>query len=69
MELKVFGKTGHSTTEIGMGTYYDPTWILTAKLGWRRGAARRVEAIKVGLAGGMSMIDTAEVYNSETLVA
>ncbi len=69
MELKVFGKTGHSVTEIGMGTFYDPSWILTARLGWKRGAARRVEAIKAGLAGGVSMIDTAEVYNSEPLVA
>ena len=69
MDLKVFGKTGRSVTEIGMGTFYDFPWILTAKLGWKRGAARRVEAIKTGLAGGMSMIDTAEVYNSEPFVA
>jgi len=69
MELKVFGKTGRSVTEIGMGTYYDASWILTAKLGWKRSATRRVEAIKAGLAGGISMIDTAEVYNSEPLVA
>jgi diketogulonate reductase-like aldo/keto reductase len=69
MELKVFGKTGRSVSEIGMGTYYDPSWILAAKLGWKEGAARRVEAMKAGLAGGMSMIDTAEVYNSEPLVA
>jgi diketogulonate reductase-like aldo/keto reductase len=69
MELKVFGKTGRRVTEIGMGTYYDTSWILTAKLGWKRGAARKVEAIQAGLAGGMSIIDTAEVYSSEPFVA
>jgi len=69
MELKVFGKTGHSVSEIGMGTFYDGSWILPAILGWKNGAARKVEAIKAGLAGGISMIDTAEVYNSEPLVA
>jgi len=69
MEFKVFGKTGRSVTEIGMGTYYDSSWTLPAKLGWRRGAARKVEAIKTGLAGGISMIDIAEVYGSEPLVA
>jgi diketogulonate reductase-like aldo/keto reductase len=69
MELKVFGKTGRSVTEIGMGTYYDFSWILPARLGWKRAAIRKVEAIKLGLAGGISMIDTAEVYNSEPLVA
>ncbi len=69
MEFKVFGKTGRNVTEIGMGTFYDSSWILTARLGWKRGAARKVEAIKAGLAGGISMIDTAEVYNSEPFVA
>ena len=69
MELKAFGKTGRSVTEIGMGTFYDPSWILPARLGWKSGAARKVEAIKTGLAGGIRMIDTAEVYNSEPLIA
>ena len=69
MELRAFGKTGRSVAEIGMGTFYDMSWILAAKLGWKRGAARRVEAIKAGLAGGMSLIDTAEVYGSEPFVA
>ena len=68
MELKVFGKTGRSVSEIGMGTYYDFPWIITAKPGWRRGAARRVEAMKAGLHGGITLIDTAEVYSTEPLV-
>jgi len=57
-------------SEIGMGTYYDPQWIATAKtIGWMRGAASKVEALKSGLDGGINFIDTAELYGSETLVA
>jgi len=55
---------------VGMGTYYDPQWIATAKtIGWKRGAASKVEALKAGLDGGMNFIDTAELYGSEPLVA
>jgi len=57
-------------SEIGMGTYYDPQWIATARtIGWARGAESKVEALKAGLDGGMNFIDTAELYGSETLVA
>lgn len=57
-------------TEIGMGTYYDPQWIATAKtIGWRRGGSSKVEALKAGLDGGINFIDTAEIYGSEQLVA
>ena len=57
-------------TEIGMGTYYDPAWIAMARiLGWKRGGAAKVEAMKSGLDGGMNFIDTAELYGSEPLVA
>jgi len=53
-----------------MGTYYDPQWIATAKtIGWKRGAASKVEALEAGLDGGMNFIDTAELYGSEPLVA
>jgi len=52
-----------------LGTYYDPLWITTAFLGWKRGAATKVEAIKAGLESGISLVDTAEVYRSEPLVA
>jgi diketogulonate reductase-like aldo/keto reductase len=69
MESKAFGKIGRSLTEIGMGTFYDVPWILSAKLGWKSGTARRVEALKVGLAGGISIIDTAEAYGTESFVA
>jgi diketogulonate reductase-like aldo/keto reductase len=57
-------------SEVGMGTYYDPQWIATAKtIGWMRGASSKVEALKAGLDGGMNFIDTAEIYGSEPLVA
>jgi len=67
--LKDFGKTGRKVSEIGMGTYYDPAWIATAFMGWRRGASAKVQAIETGLAGGMTLVDTAEIYRSEPLVA
>jgi diketogulonate reductase-like aldo/keto reductase len=66
---KEFAKTGRKIPEIGMGTYYDPVWITTAFLGWRRGAKSKVEAIKTGLENGVLFIDTAEIYRSEPLVA
>jgi diketogulonate reductase-like aldo/keto reductase len=69
MNRKVFGKTGASVSEIGMGTYYDPLWIATAMLGWRRGSASKVEALGAGIDGGINLIDTAEIYRSEPLVA
>jgi diketogulonate reductase-like aldo/keto reductase len=69
MNRKVFGKTGASVSEIGMGTYYDPLWIARATLGWRRGAATKIEALQAGLEGGINLIDTAEIYRSEPLVA
>ncbi len=69
MKGKVFGRTGRVTSEIGMGTYYDFPWIIKARLGSRGGAASKVEALKAGLDGGITLIDTAEVYNSEPLVA
>ncbi len=68
MKYKAFGNTGRLVSEIGMGTYYDPLWILTAKLGWFRGKEEKLRAIKKGLEGGINLIDTAEIYGSERLV-
>ncbi|MDV3244840.1 MAG: aldo/keto reductase [Nitrososphaerales archaeon] len=68
MKGKVFGRTGHVISEMGMGTYYDFPWIIKARLGSRGGADSKVEALKAGLDGGITLIDTAEVYNSEPLV-
>jgi diketogulonate reductase-like aldo/keto reductase len=69
MKRKAFGKTGRQIPEIGMGTYYDPLWIATAYLRWVRGGDERVDALKRGLELGMTLIDTAELYGSEPLVA
>lgn len=69
MKTKAFAKTGRAISEIGLGTYYDPLWIATAFLGVRRGASRKVEALEKGLDGGISLVDTAEIYGSEPLVA
>jgi diketogulonate reductase-like aldo/keto reductase len=69
MNFKPLGNAAR-VSEVGMGTYYDPQWIATAKtVGWRRGAAAKVEALKAGLDGGLNFIDTAELYGSEPLVA
>ena len=69
MRLKEFGRTGRIVSEIGMGTYYDPPWITTAFMGWRRGASAKVDAIEAGLDSGITLVDTAEIYRSEPLVA
>ncbi len=69
MKLKEFAKTGRKVSEIGMGTYYDPLWIATSFLGWRRGAAAKVKAMQAGLDAGITLVDTAEIYGSELLVA
>lgn len=69
MRTKTFGSGGAKVSEIGMGTYYDPLWIATAFAGWRRGASRKVGSLNAGLEGGINLIDTAEIYGSEPLVA
>ena len=69
MRYKEFAKTGRKVSEIGMGTYYDPLWITTGFMGWRRGATRKIEAIRTGFDAGMTLVDTAEIYRSAPLVA
>ncbi len=69
MQTKEFAKTGIQVSEVGMGTYYDPLWTTTAFLRWRRGGASKVEAIRAGLDAGVTLVDTAEIYGSEPLVA
>lgn len=53
---------------IGMGTYYDPPWILLSRLGIYRGRERKIKAIRAGLSLGINFIDTAELYNTEEMV-
>jgi diketogulonate reductase-like aldo/keto reductase len=69
MKTKEFAKTGVRLSEIGLGTYYDPFWVATAFMGWRRDASAKIGAIRAGLECGVTLIDTAEIYGSEPLVA
>jgi diketogulonate reductase-like aldo/keto reductase len=69
LESKAFGRTGRSVSEIGVGTFYDIDWMFWAMLGWKRGEQSKIEAVKTALAGGINLVDSAEAYNSEGLVA
>jgi diketogulonate reductase-like aldo/keto reductase len=69
LQLKEFANTGREVSEIGMGTYYDFPWIMKARVGVVGGAEDKVAALRAGLEGGINLIDTAEIYNSEPLVA
>ncbi len=70
MERVNFGKTDSSVSPMGVGTYYDFEWILPAKvLRIKRGFDTKVSAVKAGLDSGVNFIDTAEIYESEPIVA
>ena len=64
-----FGKTNFKPSVIGMGTYYDGFWIASAMIfKVQRRKNEKVDALKAGLDSGINFIDTAEIYQSETLV-
>ncbi len=69
VKYKNFGANGPNISEIGMGTYYDPFWIIASRLNWLRGKQSKVEAIRAGIEKGINLIDTAELYGSEPIVA
>jgi diketogulonate reductase-like aldo/keto reductase len=53
-----------------MGTYYDPIWITVAILFRAKMHTKRLlEALNTGLDNGMNFIDTAEIYQSESIVS
>ena len=56
-------------TPLGLGTYYDFPWIIKARMGIVGGREDKVAALRAGLGAGVSLIDTAEIYGSEPLVA
>lgn len=68
MEYREFGRTGEKVSIIGMGTYYDVSWIILSRLGIMRNRALHIEAIKAGIEIGINLIDTAELYNTEGLI-
>jgi diketogulonate reductase-like aldo/keto reductase len=110
MECREFGWTGVKVSNIGMGTYYDPSYIIMSSLfrhqgGWDRkraavneglsllrqqggvrmkraavneglsllrqqgGVRMKRAALKKGLEVGINLIDTAEAYQTEDIVA
>ncbi|MEM0117071.1 MAG: aldo/keto reductase [Conexivisphaerales archaeon] len=70
MEKRTFGRTGENVSVIGMGTWYDSSYIATAKLtGKGSGFQQKVAGLRRGIELGMNFIDTAEMYMSEPVVA
>ena len=70
MEYRKFGWTGVKISNIGMGTYYDPSYIIMSRLfRHQRGRDKKLAALKQGLELGITLIDTAEVYQTEEIVA
>ena len=64
-----FGKSDFKVSQMGIGTYYDPGWIFSAKVLKRQTKwENKVAAIKAGVDNGINLIDTAELYESENLV-
>ncbi len=70
MRYREFAKTGFKTSVVGMGTYYDPLWIAAGMVFRVQMHRKRIlEALKTGLDNGINFIDTAEIYQSETIVS
>jgi len=70
MEYREFGRTQARVSAIGMGTYYDVSWMMASRLfSHRQGRDEKVAALKSGIDLGINLIDTAEMYDTEPLVA
>lgn len=69
MEYRTFGRSGFRVSAIGMGTYYDPISVIAARFGFYKNKDAKVLAIKKGIESGINLIDTAEIYGTEVLVA
>ncbi len=70
MEFHEFGRTGVKVSSIGMGTYFDPSFIAASLLFHHQGGReQKIAALRKGLDIGINLIDTAEIYRSEDLVA
>ncbi|MGP6238889.1 aldo/keto reductase [Cuniculiplasma sp. SKW4] len=69
MDRVKFSNYEKLVSPMGVGTYYDPSWIAAARLfKIRRGKEQKVRAIKTALESGINFIDTAEMYQTEPLV-
>jgi len=70
MEYREFGKTGFKASVIGMGTYYDPSYIILARIfRLHPNKSLKVSALRKGIELGINLIDTAEIYETEGIVS
>jgi len=70
MQCHEFGKTGVQVSDIGMGTWYDTPFIATSFLTRHQmGRDEKLAALRKGLDLGINLIDTAELYRTESIVA
>jgi len=70
MDYREFGRANLKVSDIGMGTYYDASWIAASRLsGYQQGREDKIAALRNGIELGINLIDTAEIYESEPLVA
>ena len=70
MEYREFAGTGIKVSGIGMGTYYGPSFIATALMFRHHDSRdRKIAALKKGIEIGINLIDTAEIYQTEFIVA
>ena len=69
MIYREFGNTSFKTSCIGMGTYYDMRWVFKTYLGIYSGKEQKEDAIKSGIDSGINLIDTAELYRTEKIIA
>jgi len=69
-DYREFGRKKVKLSAIGMGTYYDVPWIMSSRLLSRReGKEEKIAALKRSIDLGINLIDTAEMYDTEPLVA
>ncbi len=69
VKYREFGKTGIKVSSIGIGTYYDMRWVVGSRFGIRPDYEMKIRAIRSGIEAGVNLIDTAELYNTERMVA
>ncbi len=70
MEYRAFAKTGYRVSAVGMGTYYGTLTTFFSETADRpRASTDKVSALKKGIELGMNLIDTAEAYETEGIVA
>ena len=70
MQFKEFGKSSFNASSVGLGTWFGRTWLMLAyPFKIHRNSKRSIEAMQIGLNAGINLIDTAEIYRSEPIVA